>query len=147
MAQRGEEIETEEKRLSIKFIQHLAQKSKDECKDCTNLNPSRNWDFIKAVDVSEKLQYYLSIELKLLMIHCYQGYKDILFDGLTCKTREHFTNCGVFFRSPKGREITRTISKIPICSLVVYVKTSNKGFILPLLFHFKRTGTINFYKL
>lgn len=147
MAQGGEEIETEEKRLSIKFIQHLAQKSKDECKDCEKLNPSRNWDSIKAVDVSEKLQYYLSIELKLLMIHCYQGYKDILFDGLTCKTREHFTNCGVFFRSPKGREITRAIRKIPICSLVVYVKTSNKGFTNPLLFHFKRTGTINFHKL
>ena len=147
MAQGGEEIESEEKRLSIKFIQHLAQKSKDECKDCEKLNPSRNWDSIKAVDVSEKLQYYLSIELKLLMIHCYQGYKYILFDGLTCKTREHFTNCGVFFRSPKGREITRAIRKIPICSLVVYVKTSNKGFTNPLLFHFKRTGPINFHKL
>ena len=71
------------------------------------------------------------------MIYCYQGYKEILFDGLACKTREYFTNCGVFFRSPKGREMTRAIRKIPICPLVVYVKTSNKGFTLPLLFHFK----------
>lgn len=138
MAQGGEEIETEKRRLSITFIEHLSQKSNDECKDCRNLKPSHNWNVIKAVDVSEKLQYYLSIELKLLMIHCYQGYKDILFDGLTCKTREYFTNCGVFFRSPKGREMTRAIRKIPICPLVVYVKTSNKGFTLPLLFHFKR---------
>ena len=65
------------------------------------------------------------------------NHKDILFDGLACKTREYFTNCGVLFRSPKGREMTRAITEIPICPLVVYVKTSNKGFTLPLLFHFK----------
>lgn len=64
MAQGGEEIETEEKRLSIAFIEQLAQKSKDECKDYPNKEPSHDWDSIKAVDVSEKLQYYLSIELK-----------------------------------------------------------------------------------
>lgn len=53
MAQGGEEIETEKKRLSITFIEHLSQKSNDECKDCTNLKPSHNWDIIKAVDFKE----------------------------------------------------------------------------------------------
>ena len=68
MAQGGEEIEDEKERLSIKFIKHLSQKwhkdEKDEKdEDCWNLRPSHDWNSIKAVNVSEKLQYYLSIKL------------------------------------------------------------------------------------
>ena len=67
MAQGGEEKEDEKERLSIKFIEHLSQRHKDEedegDEDCMNLNPSHHWNFIKAVNVSEKLQYYLSTKL------------------------------------------------------------------------------------
>ena len=67
MAQGGEEKEDEKERLSIKFIEHLSQRHKDEedegDEDCMNLSPSHHWNFIKAVNVSEKLQYYLSTKL------------------------------------------------------------------------------------
>ena len=68
MAQGGEEIEDEKERLSIKFIKHLSQKWREDEKDekdedCRNLRPSHDWNSIKAVNVSEKLQYYLSIKL------------------------------------------------------------------------------------
>ena len=67
MAQGGEEKEDEKERLSIKFIEHLSQRHKDEederDEDCMNLRPSHHWNFIKAVNVSEKLQYYLSTKL------------------------------------------------------------------------------------
>lgn len=54
MAQGGKEKEDEKERLSIKFIEHLSQRHKDEedekDKDCMNLRPSHHWDFIKAVN-------------------------------------------------------------------------------------------------
>ena len=70
MAQGGKEKEDEKERLSIKFIEHLSQRHKDEedeedeeDEDFMNLRPSHHWNFIKAVNVSEKLQYYLSTKL------------------------------------------------------------------------------------
>lgn len=54
MAQGGEEKKDEKERLSIKFIEHLSQRHKDEegegDEDCMILTPSHHWNFIKAVN-------------------------------------------------------------------------------------------------
>ena len=51
--------------------------------------------------------------------------KYILLDGLSYNTRGYFASCVVFFRAPQGEQWAK-------CPRVLYVKPSNKRFIIPL---------------